>query len=104
MAAAGRAPGLAVVLVGDDPASGVDVASKGKATRAAGMASFEHSRPADATQVEVEETAGRLNGEAQIGGRHSLVPLTGSLDKRAGVEAIGPVTGVAGLTPATDRG
>ena len=46
-AAAGRKPGLAVVLVGEDPASQVYVRSKGKATEAAGMASFEHKLPAD---------------------------------------------------------
>lgn len=44
--AAGRAPGLAVVLVGDDPASAVYVGSKGKATTQAGMVSFEHRMPA----------------------------------------------------------
>ncbi len=46
VAATGRAPGLAVVIVGDDPASQVYVRSKGKATLEAGMASFEHRLPA----------------------------------------------------------
>lgn len=58
-AATGRAPGLAVVLVGDDPASAVYVGSKGKATVAAGMESFEHRLPADATQEEVERCSPR---------------------------------------------
>ena len=49
----GRKPGLAVVLVGEDPASQVYVRSKGKATREAGMASFEHRLSADASQAEL---------------------------------------------------
>ena len=52
-AAAGRAPGLAVVLVGEDPASAVYVRSKGKATLAAGMASFEHKLDATTSQEEL---------------------------------------------------
>ena len=70
-AATGRVPGLAVVLVGDDPASAVYVGSKGKATLAAGMESFEHRLPATATQDEVE---------AAVRGGSSLVVLT---DERA---------------------
>ena len=50
----GRAPGLAVVLVGDDPASAVYVRSKGKATREAGMESFEHLLPATTSQEDLE--------------------------------------------------
>src|SRR3546814_3738380 len=88
MAAAGRAPGLAVVLVGDDPASGVYVASKGKATRAAGMASFEHRLPADATQAEVEELLARLNADAAIDGILLQLPLPGHHDEQAAVATI----------------
>src|SRR3546814_9314650 len=67
-AATGRAPGLAVVLVGDDPASAVYVGSKGKATVAAGMESFEHRLPATATQDEVEALLARLNADAAVDG------------------------------------
>src|SRR3546814_1176717 len=56
-AAAGRAPGLAVVLVGEDPASSVYVRSKGKATTAAGMLSLEHRLPASATERSEEHTS-----------------------------------------------
>ena len=57
-AEAGRQPGLAVVLVGEDPASAVYVRSKGKATVAANMASFEHRLAADASQADLEACAG----------------------------------------------
>src|SRR3546814_7856719 len=90
MAAAGRAPGLAVVLVGDDPASGVYVASKGKAKRAAGMASFEHRLPADATQAEVEDLLARLNADEAIDGILLQLPLPGHLDEQAAVATIDP--------------
>ncbi len=65
-AAIGRAPGLAVVLVGDDPASAVYVGSKGKATVAAGMASFEHRLPASASQAEVEALLVTLNADEAV--------------------------------------
>src|SRR3546814_10517779 len=97
-AAAGRAPGLAVVLVGDDPASGVYGASKGKATRAAGMASFEHRLPADATQAEVEDLLARLNADAAIDGILLQLPLPGHLDEQAAVATIDPAKDVDGLT------
>src|SRR3546814_10773586 len=60
-AAAGRAPGLAVVLVGEDPASSVSVRSKGKATSAAGMLSLEHPLPASATDNDLVEVVRLLN-------------------------------------------
>ena len=58
---AGRKAGLAVVLVGDDPASRVYVAAKGKATLECGMASFEHRLPADTAQTALLELIGQLN-------------------------------------------
>src|SRR3546814_1831244 len=67
-AATGRAPGLAVVLVGDDPASAVYVGSKGKATVAAGMESFEHRLPATATQDEVVALLTKLNADDAVDG------------------------------------
>ena len=59
----GVTPGLAVVLVGNDPASEVYVRSKGKQTRAAGMASFEHVLPADTPEAELLALIAKLNLE-----------------------------------------
>lgn len=98
-AAAGRAPGLAVVLVGDDPASAVYVGSKGKATVAAGMASFEHRLPATATQDEVETLLRALNADDSIDGILLQLPLPGHLDEQAAVATIHPDKDVDGLTP-----
>src|SRR3546814_9722753 len=98
-AATGRAPGLAVVLVGDDPASAVYVGSKGKATVAAGMESFEHRLPATATQDEVEALLTKLNADDAVDGILLQLPLPGHLDEQAAVAAIDPDKGVDGLTP-----
>ena len=100
-AATGRAPGLAVVLVGDDPASAVYVGSKGKATTAAGMASFEHRLPATATQEEVEALLAALNADEAVDGILLQLPLPGSLDEQRAVATIDPDKDVDGLTPAS---
>ena len=65
---AGRKAGLAVVLVGDDPASRVYVAAKGKATLECGMASFEHRLPDDTTQETLLELVGQLNADPAVDG------------------------------------
>lgn len=98
-AAAGRKPGLAVVLVGDDPASAVYVASKGKATVAAGMASFEHRLPADTRQEELIALVQRLNADETVDGILVQLPLPKHLDEQAVVDAISPDKDVDGLTP-----
>jgi methylenetetrahydrofolate dehydrogenase (NADP+)/methenyltetrahydrofolate cyclohydrolase len=98
-AATGRAPGLAVVLVGDDPASAVYVGSKGKATIAAAMVSFEHRLPATATQDEVEALLRQLNADEAVDGILLQLPLPGHLDEQAAVAAIDPAKDVDGLTP-----
>ena len=98
-AATGRVPGLAVVLVGDDPASAVYVGSKGKATVAAGMASFEHRLPASATQDEVEALLAALNADAAVDGILLQLPLPGHLDEQRAVATIDPDKDVDGLTP-----
>jgi methylenetetrahydrofolate dehydrogenase (NADP+)/methenyltetrahydrofolate cyclohydrolase len=59
----GVVPGLAVVLVGDDPASGVYVANKVRRTRAAGLRSIEHRLPADAGEAEVAALVASLNAD-----------------------------------------
>ncbi len=98
-AATGRAPGLAVVLVGDDPASAVYVGSKGKATIAAGMVSFEHRLPATATQDEVEALLAALNADEAVDGILLQLPLPGHLDEQRAVATIDPDKDVDGLTP-----
>jgi len=97
--AAGRKPGLAVVLVGDDAASAVYVASKGKATIAAGMESFEHRLPADTTQETLIALVGRLNADDAVDGILVQLPLPEHLDEQAVVDAISPDKDVDGLTP-----
>lgn len=98
-AATGRVPGLAVVLVGDDPASAVYVGSKGKATVAAGMASFEHRLPATANQEEVEALLASLNADPAVDGILLQLPLPGHLDEQRAVATIDPEKDVDGLTP-----
>ncbi|MDK2760136.1 MAG: bifunctional methylenetetrahydrofolate dehydrogenase/methenyltetrahydrofolate cyclohydrolase FolD [Sphingopyxis sp.] len=98
-AATGRAPGLAVVLVGDDPASAVYVGSKGKATVAAGMESFEHRLPATATQDEVEALLAQLNADDAVDGILLQLPLPDHLDEQRAVATIDPDKDVDGLTP-----
>lgn len=97
--ATGRAPGLAVVLVGDDPASAVYVGSKGKATVAAGMESFEYRLPADASQADVEALLTKLNGDEAVDGILLQLPLPSHLDEQAAVSTIDPDKDVDGLTP-----
>ncbi|MDT9012476.1 bifunctional methylenetetrahydrofolate dehydrogenase/methenyltetrahydrofolate cyclohydrolase FolD [Novosphingobium sp. APW14] len=96
---AGRKAGLAVVLVGDDPASQVYVRNKGKQTVEAGMASFEHKLPADTTQVDLIALVERLNADPAVDGILVQLPLPGHLDEQAVVERISPGKDVDGLTP-----
>ena len=98
-AEAGRKAGLAVVLVGEDPASQVYVRSKGKATLEAGMASFEHRLPADASQAELLALVAALNADPAVDGILVQLPLPGPLDEQAVVETIDPAKDVDGLTP-----
>ena len=98
-AKAGRKAGLAVVLVGDDPASAVYVRSKGKATVAANMASFEHRLPADTTQDTLIALVQQLNADAAVDGILVQLPLPRHLDEQAVVAAIDPNKDVDGLTP-----
>ena len=98
-AAGGRKPGLAVVLVGEDPASSVYVRSKGKATLAAGMESFEHRLPADAAQGDLIALVERLNSDPAVDGILVQLPLPKGLDERAVIEAIDPAKDVDGFHP-----
>jgi methylenetetrahydrofolate dehydrogenase (NADP+)/methenyltetrahydrofolate cyclohydrolase len=98
-AATGRKAGLAVVLVGEDPASQVYVRSKGKQTVAAGMASFEHKLPADTTQDALLALVDQLNADRTVDGILVQLPLPQHLDEQAVVERISPSKDVDGLTP-----
>lgn len=98
-AQAGRKAGLAVVLVGDDPASQVYVASKAKQTVACGMASFEHRLPADTSQAELEALVDKLNADPAVDGILVQLPLPKGLDEQAVVARISPDKDVDGLTP-----
>lgn len=97
--AAGRKAGLAVVLVGDDPASQVYVASKAKQTALCGMASFEHRLPEDTAQDALLALIDRLNGDPAVDGILVQLPLPRHLDEQAVVARISPAKDVDGLTP-----
>ena len=94
----GRKPGLAVVLVGDDPASQVYVRNKGKLTVKAGMESFEHRLPATASQAEVEVLIRTLNADPAVDGILLQLPLPEGLDANAAIGLIDPAKDVDGLT------
>jgi methylenetetrahydrofolate dehydrogenase (NADP+)/methenyltetrahydrofolate cyclohydrolase len=93
-------PGLAVVLVGNDPASEVYVRSKHKQTQAAGMASFEHVLPADVAQIELLALIAKLNRDPAVHGILVQLPLPKSLDTEKVINAIDPAKDVDGLHPA----
>jgi methylenetetrahydrofolate dehydrogenase (NADP+)/methenyltetrahydrofolate cyclohydrolase len=95
----GRVPGLAVVLVGEDPASAVYVRAKGKATREAGMASFEHRLPADVDQDDLLALIDRLNGDPQVDGILVQLPLPPHIDERMVTIRIDPDKDVDGFHP-----
>jgi methylenetetrahydrofolate dehydrogenase (NADP+)/methenyltetrahydrofolate cyclohydrolase len=95
----GRAPGLAVVLVGDDPASAVYVRSKHKATLAAGMLSFEHRLPADTSQDVLLALVDRLNEDPTVDGILVQLPLPPQIDERAVITRIDPDKDVDGFHP-----
>ncbi|MFW2587344.1 bifunctional methylenetetrahydrofolate dehydrogenase/methenyltetrahydrofolate cyclohydrolase FolD [Sagittula sp. SSi028] len=94
---AGQAPGLAVVLVGHDPASEVYVRSKGKQAVEAGMKSFEHRLPATTPEHELLDLIARLNADTQVHGILVQLPLPDHLDARAVINAIAPHKDVDGF-------
>jgi methylenetetrahydrofolate dehydrogenase (NADP+) / methenyltetrahydrofolate cyclohydrolase len=94
---AGRKPGLAVVLVGEDPASQVYVRSKGKATLAAGMESFEYTLPANTSQKELIDLVRRLNEDDMVDGILVQLPLPEGMDDKAVIAAVDPAKDVDGF-------
>jgi len=94
-----RQPGLAVVLVGDDPASAVYVRAKERACREAGIASFEHRLPAHISQDLLLALVRRLNDERDVDGILVQLPLPGHIDANAIIGTIDPDKDVDGFHP-----
>src|SRR5215207_3322211 len=119
LAEQGIVPGLAVVLVGDNPASQVYVRNKGRQTLEAGMRSYDHALPASASEAEVLALVARLNADPDVDGILVQLPLPPHIDAQKVIEAIDPckdvdgfhpvnagklMTGVPGLVPCTPLG
>ena len=115
----GITPGLAVVLVGEDPASQVYVRNKHKQTLEAGMESFEHRLPAETPEAELLDLVGRLNADPAVHGILVQLPLPDHIDAEKVIAAIDPdkdvdgfhvsnvgrlATGQAALVPCTPLG
>ncbi len=112
-------PGLAVVLVGEDPASEIYVRNKGKMTVEAGMKSLEHKLPAETTQKQLLTLIEGLNGDDSVNGILVQLPLPDHIDEQAVLAKINPMkdvdgfhvinagklaTGADGLVPCTPLG
>ncbi|MCX7644289.1 MAG: bifunctional methylenetetrahydrofolate dehydrogenase/methenyltetrahydrofolate cyclohydrolase FolD [Rhodobacteraceae bacterium] len=97
LAAGGLVPGLAVVLVGDDPASAVYVRNKGIQTKEAGMASFEHRLPAETSEAELLGLIAALNADPAVHGILVQLPLPKHLDPDLVINAIDPAKDVDGF-------
>ena len=93
----GRRPGLAVVLVGEDPASQVYVGAKARACEEAGIASFEHRLPATTSAAELLTLIERLNRDPEVDGILVQLPLPQGLDEQAVIAAIDPDKDVDGF-------
>jgi methylenetetrahydrofolate dehydrogenase (NADP+)/methenyltetrahydrofolate cyclohydrolase len=99
VAAGGRAPGLATVLVGDDPGSAVYVAGKQRACTEVGMTPTDVRLPADATHEQVAERLHQLNEDPAVSGILLQLPLPEPLDGPALTGLVDPRKDVDGLTP-----
>jgi methylenetetrahydrofolate dehydrogenase (NADP+) / methenyltetrahydrofolate cyclohydrolase len=119
IAGGGQRPGLATILVGQDPASAVYVSGKQRASAEVGIEGFAHDLPADATQAEVEALITELNGDSSVSGILLQLPtpkqidgsyLTTLIDARKDVDGLTPVSagllakGLPGLRPCTPLG
>ena len=115
----GVVPGLAVILLGDDPASHVYVRSKRKFAKDVGMKSVVHLLPAETSEAELLRLIDQLNNDPEIHGILVQLPLPGHIDKNAVINAIDPekdvdgfhvenvgrlATGQDGMTPCTPLG
>lgn len=95
----GIKPGLAVVLVGNNPASRVYVKAKGKSCEDVGIASFQHDLPEDTKQEELLAIIQKLNNDPQVNGILVQLPLPPHLDQETLLEAISPQKDVDGFHP-----
>jgi len=99
LAGQGIRPGLAVVLVGEDPASQIYVRSKARLTVEAGMASFEHILPDSTSEAELLRLVERLNADPAVDGILVQLPLPKAIRAQAVLEAIDPLKDVDGFHP-----
>lgn len=99
IAAEGVIPGLAVVLVGDNPASQIYVRNKMRQTVEAGMRSFDHTLPASTSQEELLALIADLNADPQVDGILVQLPLPPQIDAQTVIEAIDPAKDVDGFHP-----
>ena len=93
----GLVPGLAVVLVGEDPASQVYVKAKGTQTVEVGMASFEHKLAVDTSEADLLAVIARLNGDPAVHGILVQLPLPGHLNSELIINSIDPAKDVDGV-------
>jgi methylenetetrahydrofolate dehydrogenase (NADP+)/methenyltetrahydrofolate cyclohydrolase len=93
----GRPPGLATVLVGEDPASAVYVRSKNRATAQAGMASFAHNLPDTTTEGDLLDLVGELNADERVDGILVQLPLPAQIDPARVIATIEPGKDVDGF-------
>ena len=98
-AAGGPRPGLATVLVGDDPASAVYVGGKQRASAEVGIEGFAHDLPADASQADVEALLSELNADPRVSGILLQLPTPAHIDGSHLTTLIDPAKDVDGLTP-----
>lgn len=96
---AGVVPGLAAILVGDDPPSRIYVTGKQKDAHSVGIASFVHTLPADVRQEELLTLISDLNADSRVHGILVQLPLPDGLDANATVAAVAPSKDVDGLHP-----
>lgn len=95
----GITPGIAVVLVGDDPASAMYVASKSRAVHEAGLSAFDHRYPASLSESGLLAQIESLNADSSVHGILVQMPLPSGIDATRVINAIDPLKDVDGLTP-----
>lgn len=99
LSAAGHPCGLAVVLVGDDPASSVYVRNKRRDCARCGITAYDYDLPATATQAELDDLLAQLNADPQVSGILVQMPLPAHLDAEAAIARISPEKDVDGFHP-----
>jgi methylenetetrahydrofolate dehydrogenase (NADP+)/methenyltetrahydrofolate cyclohydrolase len=95
----GVRPGLAAILVGDNPASQIYVRNKRRACEKAGMDSWLHALPAETTQAQLFDLVGRLNADPKVHGILVQLPLPAQIDEAAVIQAVSPLKDVDGFGP-----